>query len=218
MNELTEILNVHEQLTTAPAEPPERPAADRVEEILRRGLHRLTWTEVNELWTTALAAGMDPLQRFGDEARSLQVWPRKEVDARDHFALQMNGQTEIGVAFGRADVFIPGVVGTPMVVEVEPYTSYPNGVRQALAYARMTDRLPAVAVYGDLSGRQARSLATRLKGWVDLFLLDGDWQWIPDPSWAEAHPWSGRMWKGMPGPTVTKWWQSMQQQRREEIR
>jgi len=128
--------------------------------------------------------------------------PKSEAEARDHFARQMYGQTEIGVAFGRVDVVIDGPRGRRQVVEVEPFSSYPNGVRQALAYAAMTDHDAAIAVYGALTADQARSLATRLSGWCALYLLHGDWHYVGTATFAEQE-WSGKMWRGAPGRSVS---------------
>lgn len=175
---------------------------------LRDGRYRtVTHDELNAAYRQELDAG-GSLESLCPDQHGL--WdhlraPRKEAEARDHFARQMKGTTEIPVAFGRVDVVITGAYGTEQVVEVEPYSSYPNGVRQALAYERVTGKRAAVAIYGALTADQARSLATRLSTWCELYLLDGDWQWIPNVTFAER-TWSGCLWRGAPGPTAGEWW------------
>lgn len=188
--------------------------------LVARGLASMTYDELNEAYRLARRLGVEDAIAHvsGGDARPL--WetylrePKDEREARDHFAAQMGGQTEVGVAFGRVDALIESVYGK-VVVEVEPYARYPHGVRQALAYARMTHHAPGLAVYGKLDADQARSLATRVRGWCDLYLLDGDWQWCPDPSFAERS-WSGLMWRGRRGPTVRDWYRERLQQQEQE--
>jgi len=181
---------------------------DATARLLRSGrFSAVTYDALNEAYRAEMDRGGDIRSLCPDQAA---LWdhlrkPKKEAEARDHFARQMKGTTEIPVAFGRVDVIIVGAYGTQQVVEVEPYSSYPNGVRQALAYERVTGKRAAVAVYGPLNADQARSLATRLSTWCELYLLDGDWQWVPNVTFAERE-WSGQLWRGKPGLTVGEWW------------
>lgn len=191
--------------TTMRADPAEVEAIDAV---IDAGTRRLTWLEFVGLFHRIKGAGIgDPWSYITDrdpEAGTLLRRPRKEVDARDHFARQMHGHTEVGVPFGRCDVVMDGRSGK-YAVEIEPYSSYPNGVRQAVAYGVLTGHDPALAVYGDLSPQQARSLYTRVSPWVSLFLLNGDWYLVGSSDMAEQH-WPGTMWAGKPAPSVRQSW------------
>lgn len=183
-----------------------------IDAVIEDGLSKLTWVELNDLFGRMERAGLDGHEHIKAVTgktlfeSGLIRRPRLEVDARDHFARQMDGRTEMGVAFGRVDVMMDSEVPNfRYAVEVEPYSSYANGVRQALAYAQMTESAPAVAVYGVLTARQARSLYTRLRGWATLFLLDGDWHRVTSAGMAERE-WTGWMWMGRPAPSERQRW------------
>jgi hypothetical protein len=111
-----------------------------------------------------------------------------EALVRDHFAATFDGRTEVRTTFGRVDV----VLGD-LVVEVEPFRTWRHGVRQALAYAQESGKLPGVAIYGAMSRVDAGRIWDQCSGLVTVYLLDGtrwrkvaqasdtDREWAPPP-------------------------------------
>lgn len=183
----------------------------RLDAVIDAGLQRLTWAGMCDLYTDLQEAGVDdPYAHIAARTgkpnyAGLLRTPTKEVDARDHFARQMRGHTEVGISFGRIDVVMDGFSGK-YAVEVEPYSSYPTGVRQAIAYGQLSGHVAALAVYGRLTPQQARSLFIRVSPWVQLFLLSGDWQLVDSADVAESVTWTGVMWCGRPSTSLRDLW------------
>jgi hypothetical protein len=118
-----------------------------------------------------------------------------ERDYRDLLALQFGGQIEVRVPFGRVDVVVDVLglwvqeangrraIPSLLAVEVEPFGSWREGVRQALAYAPQVTRgegrqkrkaRPALAIYGEIPAAAARAIKASLTDLhVELFVLDG---------------------------------------------
>ncbi len=92
----------------------------------------------------------------------------REAIVRDHFASRyVRAKVEVRTTFGRIDVLTD-----EFVVEVEPFTTWRHGVRQALAYAQETGKKPAVAVYGDIDPHAGARMWHDCAGLVTIFMLD----------------------------------------------
>lgn len=110
----------------------------------------------------------------------------KESVVRDHFAARYaRAWTEVRTKFGRIDV-----VTDDFVIEVEPFTTWRHGVRQALAYAQETGKRPALAVYGEMTPSDGARLWDDCSGLVTLFMLNGQrWERIQRRGQA-VKPWA----------------------------
>ena len=92
----------------------------------------------------------------------------REAIVRDHFASRyVRAKVEVRTTFGRIDVLTD-----EFVVEVEPFTTWRHGVRQALAYAQETGKKPAVAVYGDIDMQSGARMWRDCAGLVTIFMLN----------------------------------------------
>lgn len=110
---------------------------------------------------------------------------------RDLLVAQLGGKAEVALAFGRADAMIP----LYLVVEVEPFTRWREGVRQALAYAAMTGvdagyatfpkMQPCIAIYGSMRAEDARKVWDRVWRFTSVLFLRGT-EWARITSGREA--------------------------------
>lgn len=100
------------------------------------------------------------------DGRKIIGWPpgtaaivHEEHRLRDVLAAQLGGITEAVLPFGRADVLTANAV-----FEVEPYKTWRNGVRQALAYSAQIGLPPAVALFGNVTRPGMLAVLEKLQG------------------------------------------------------
>lgn len=97
-----------------------------------------------------------------------------EHELREVLATQVFGITEALVPYGRVDVLT-----ATNAFEVEPYSSWRTGARQAMEYAMQTDCFPALALFGKATAEQVRDVYEYTRDNQPFIAL---W-WYRDESW-----------------------------------